>query len=223
MPDIKIDKIIRSQRRTISLAVTADATLIIRAPLRTTLEYIQNLVWQKRLWINEKQKLMTKNRETVKIKNFVDDEEFLYLGQTYKLKTIDDHAITITDALYFPKKYQPTASRQITLWYKNQARKIITARVNHYAQLTGWRYRSITINQASTRWGSCGPNNSLNFTWKLVMAPLEIIDYVVIHELAHLIEKNHSSRFWRQVANILPSYQERRRWLKDNGRKLTIQ
>lgn len=220
MSEIKIDKIIRSRRRTIALTITADATLVVRAPLRVTLEYIQDLVWQKRLWISKKQKLMSQNRETAQVKNFVDDEEFLYLGQTYKLKTTDDHDITITDALYFPKKYQATASKQLTLWYKDQARKIITERVNYYAQLTGWCYRSITINQACTRWGSCGSSNSLNFTWKLVMAPLEVIDYVVVHEMAHLVEKNHSAKFWQQVKNILPNYQEHRQWLKDNGRKL---
>ncbi|MBK7452806.1 MAG: M48 family metallopeptidase [Anaerolineales bacterium] len=78
------------------------------------------------------------------------------------------------------------------------------------------------ISSARTRWGSCSPDGTLNFTWRLVMAPLEVIDYVVIHELAHLRVKNHSSKFWDVVKAIDPQYKEKRKWLRENGGKLNL-
>ena len=105
--------------------------------------------------------------------------------------------------------------------YKTQALDYITQRVEYYAQISGLKYRSIRINNATTRWGSCGYKNSLNFSWRLIMAPPRVVDYVIIHELMHLKQKNHSHKFWAEVALMMPDYAQEERWLKQNGYLLT--
>ena len=107
-------------------------------------------------------------------------------------------------------------------WYKQQARKIILERVHHYARVGEYTYQSVSLMSATTRWGSCSARKNLNFNWKLVMAPLEVLDYVVCHELAHLVELNHSRDFWERVRKIFPLYRQYRTWLKRHGHTLKI-
>ena len=102
---------------------------------------------------------------------------------------------------------------------RNQAAEVITARCRYYAPVMGVSYGTVTIREQKTRWGSCSTKGNLNFNWKLVLMPLEILDYVVVHELAHRIQMNHSAAFWAEVGKILPDYKERRQWLKVNGQK----
>jgi predicted metal-dependent hydrolase len=109
-----------------------------------------------------------------------------------------------------------------TQWYKEQAYEVIEKRVNVFSYQYGFSPRQVKISSARTRWGSCSPNGTLNFSWRLVMAPLEVIDYVVVHELAHLHVKDHSSRFWQEVEKIMPDYKDRRKWLRIHGEKLSL-
>lgn len=220
--EIKIDKIIRSRRKSIALIVATDAALIVRVPMRASLEYINNLVFQKRAWIEKKKKQALENGLSAKAKEFLDGEEFLYLGETYKLKVEIGKKIRLADYLYFPEKYLNKARAKMIDWYKQKAREKITERANLISRVAGWKFKSISITSAKSRWGSCGAKGSINFTWKLVMAPLSIIDYVVVHELAHTVERNHSARFWDKVQAVLPDYKIRRKWLKENGAKFKI-
>lgn len=103
--------------------------------------------------------------------------------------------------------------------YKKKLRPVLEHRVAFFAQLMGVTYGRITIRDQKTRWGSCSARGNLNFNWRLVQMPPEILDYVVVHELAHRLEMNHSDRFWAIVLQILPDYASRRRWLKENGAK----
>ncbi|HOY56404.1 MAG TPA: SprT family zinc-dependent metalloprotease [bacterium] len=222
MADIKIDKIIRSSRKTIALVVSNDASLIVRAPLRVSLEYIQNLVFKKRTWIDKKKQQVLQQAKFIKNKEFVDGEVFLYLGQLYKLKIWHGENIVLTDVLNFPTKYLKVAKQIMTAWYKQRALEIITDRAKFYSQLTGWKYKTIKITGAVKRWGSCGPSGSINFSWRLAMAPLAVIDYVVLHELAHVVEKNHAAKFWQQVKRFMPDYKIRQKWLKENGKLLSL-
>lgn len=222
MKEIKIDKIIRSKRKTIALVVASDATLIVRAPLESTLEYIKELVFKKRFWIKEKKQVVSKNSIVVRKKEYVNGEGFLFLGKTYKLKIQNCDDIKLSDYLFFPKKYLNDSKEKMMEWYKQKALEKITERAEWYSKNTGWKYKSIKINEASSRWGSCGPSGSLNFTWKLIMAPLNVVDYVVVHELAHINEKNHSTKFWNKVKTVMSDYKQRERWLKENRKYLNI-
>ena len=102
---------------------------------------------------------------------------------------------------------------------RKQAAEVIKARCRYCAPVMGVSYGTVTIREQKTRWGSCSAKGNLNFNWKLVLMPPEILDYVVVHELAHRIQMNHSAAFWAEVGKILPDYKERRQWLKVNGQK----
>lgn len=220
MPKIQIDKLIRSRRRSVALVITKLATLEVRAPHRTSLKFIYDFIEKKESWILRKLEFMRQNVAQNMPKKFIDGEEFLYLGQTYCLQINDCRKITCTDFLCFPNHLLPAAKKYLMLWYKKQALLTIAERVAWYANQTGLQYQTIKITNAKTRWGSCSARGGLNFSWYLIMAPLHIIDYVVVHELAHLIERNHSKRFWDQVKTIMPDYETKRRWLKQNGHAL---
>lgn len=98
-----------------------------------------------------------------------------------------------------------------------QARKVLTGKTEYYAQLLGVEYKKIRIGNQKTRWGSCSSRGTISYNWHLVLMPERILDYVVVHELCHVIEMNHSPRFWSKVETILPDYKERRTWLKKHG------
>ncbi len=112
------------------------------------------------------------------------------------------------------------APRRLADWLKKQARQKITRRVDHHAERLGLSYTRLGIRDQTSRWGSCSSNRTLSFSWRLIFAPREVLDYVAAHEVAHLREMNHSPRFWKLVATTLPDYQQARQWLRDNGQDL---
>lgn len=103
---------------------------------------------------------------------------------------------------------------------QEKACQVFPARIAYYAKKTGVIYGRITLRQQKTRWGSCSASGNLNFNWLLILAPPEVLDYVVVHELCHRKEMNHSDAFWKEVETVLPDYREQKRWLKENGWKL---
>jgi len=221
---VKIYHIIRTKRKSIALIIEPDGRLVVRAPMRVSDADIKHLVKQKERWIREKQKQVIDKSTQTTPKVYMDGEEFLYLGKSYKLKIVVDlnPALVLSRKFYLSRRALPKAESVFTEWYREQARVVISERVKLYAARHGFKYRKIRITSARTRWGSCSSLGNLNFTWRLVMAPPEVIDYVVVHELAHLRVDNHSKEFWNQVECIIPDYKQCLRWLKENGRKLTL-
>ena len=114
---------------------------------------------------------------------------------------------------------RPSYTETERLEGKKRAENVLKERYCYYAGLMGVSYGSITVREQKTRWGSCSAKGNLNFNWKLVLMPEEILDYVVVHELAHRLQMNHSTEFWDEVEKILPDYRKRRQWLKENGQK----
>ncbi len=222
--DVEIDQIIRSNRKTISLEVKRDGSLIVRAPIITPRGQIEELVKSKERWIRKKQELLKKQSLEVPIKQFIPGEPFLYLGEPYTLEVVNEQAdpLVLKDKFYLAANSQNNAQHVFTNWYRKQASLVINELVVNRAQENGFEYARIGITSARTRWGSCGPKGSLNFTWRLIMAPREVIDYVVVHELVHLQVRNHSKAFWGEVNNLIPEYQDHRAWLRDNGHQLTL-
>lgn len=223
MQEIEISKIIRSRRRTIALVVTHDATLVIRSPLKTPLDYLKNLVNKKRDWIRAKL-LEMQSKPQPKAKEFVNGESFFYLGKSYKLKIVDDIVgdVELRENLLLSQEKASCARDAVIKWYRSEAGKKIKERCEWYSRLTGYKPLSIKISDAQKRWGSSGHRGTLNFSWRLIMAPVEIIDYIVVHELVHLEQRDHSRLFWDKVRSIMPDFKIRQKWLKDNGRSLSI-
>lgn len=115
------------------------------------------------------------------------------------------------------KKDQTQLTEQQRLFYREMAREVLTQRTAYYAGVMGVTYGRIAIREQKTRWGSCSARGNLNFNWKLIQMPPGVLDYVVVHELAHLREMNHSGRFWDLVESYMPEYKTYRNWLKENG------
>lgn len=218
MTNIKIDKIIRSKRRTLSLEVTREARLIVRAPETAPLYFIEKVVNKKRLWIQNKQKLVKEKYRQVQPKEFVNGEGFLYLGNTYRLYIVDESnpPFLFDQEFHLSRVYLSKARDLFIDWYKKQSYQKIKERVDWYSNLFGLKYNKFGITDAQKRWGSCSAKGNLHFSWRLIMAPLDVIDYVVVHELAHVERKNHSKEFWNRVKIMIPNYQENKRWLKEN-------
>jgi predicted metal-dependent hydrolase len=222
---IKPDKIIRSARKTIALVVTPDARVIVRAPHETSIDYIEWLIEKKSNWLKQKLAHVKKINAIHKKKKYLDGEGFLYLGKWLRLrinKHQDQPLIYDSDFLYLKEKDLLNAEDLIIDWYKGKSREVLTERVNWFVACYGFSFSKITITEAQKRWGSCGSNNTLNFSWRLVTAPMEVIDYVVVHELCHTIEKNHSKKFWIKVKTILPNYKSSINWLEQNQRLMDL-
>ncbi len=219
-----IDRIIRSRRKTVALIVTPEGRLEVRAPLVLSRKQIETIVSDKSGWIKKQQERVLKSNGSDLRRPLADGVNLWFLGASCPLRlTAKEGArVSFSNGFSLPESALPRAAELLTAWYKARAREIITERVGHYADKFGLKVQSIRITSARTRWGSCNRDNALNFTWRLVMAPIEIIDYIVVHELAHIIEKNHSRAFWNQVEKMQPDYKSRRAWLKANGRRFDL-
>jgi predicted metal-dependent hydrolase len=220
---VTVDQIIRSKRRTIAIIVHRDGRVVVRAPLKTPEALIRAFIESKSGWIEEKKALAAKH-VALPVKKYTGGEKFLLLGREIPLRVVDKQktALKFQDEFFLSKTAFPKAQALFTKWYQARAREILTERVELYARQFGLKYEKIRISSARTRWGSCSSRGTLSFTWRLVMAPLDVVDYVVIHELAHLKVKDHSPKFWAEVERMQPDFKRRRAWLKKNGRFLTL-
>ncbi len=222
--DIRINKIVRSKRRTLALEISQDAGLIVRAPAKASLDYIEKIIQQKRDWILKKQGLALSRAKRFSPKKFVDGEDFLYLGDTYKLSIGEDCCLPFAfdGGFRLSRPYIASGRELFTKWYTLKAHTMIQKRLKLYSHVTGLKYTKFSISGAKKRWGCCSVNGSLHFTWRLIMAPLKVIDYVVVHELTHIAVKNHSRAFWTKVSTIMPDYKHAKDWLRHNGFLLSL-
>ena len=222
--EVHIDQIIRSKRRSISLEIERDGSLTVRAPQYTSIGEINALVKSKVSWISKKQTLLRKQARETPPKRFTNGEHFYYLGNTYPLEIVtgQDSPLVLRDHFFLAADAQESALQVFQQWYKQHASQVIKGRAAILAQNNGYATSKIRITSAKTRWGSCGPRGSLNFTWRLVMAPEDVIDYVVVHELVHLRIRNHSRKYWEAVRRFMPDYQICLKWLKDYGHRLRL-
>ena len=168
-------KLIRSDRRSIGIQITAEG-VVVRAPRRMSAAEIDRFVQSKRSWI-------------------------------------ESHLAKVPPA-------QPKFSDEAVHRLADKALTVIPERVRHFAPLVGVTYGRITIRNQHTRWGSCSGKGNLNFNCLLMLTPAHVIDYVVVHELCHRLEMNHSAKFWSQVERVLPDYRESLKWLKEHEREL---
>jgi predicted metal-dependent hydrolase len=220
---VKVDQIIRSKRKTLALIVRPDGSLIVRAPLRTAEKSIREFIETHAEWVVKKQAEALAALPAAP-KQYIPGEMFMYLGNAYPLELVkgQKEPLLLEENFKLATSVQDNARLAFERWYRAQARQILTERVDLYANQYGFQYKRIGITSARTRWGSCSANGSLNFSWRLILAPLEAVDYVVVHELVHTVFHNHSKRFWKKVETIMPDYKERRKWLRKNGQQFTL-
>lgn len=212
-------KLIRSRRRTLAICIEKDGSVTVRAPLHMAKSIVESFVAEKADWIQEKSALMAA-REAQR-KNFCikEGDTLPLLGREYpvmfgKSVAFDGSHFAVCEGDF------ETLKPQLIGFYHSIAESYISERVSYFSRLTGLVPSGVRIGAANTSWGSCSGKNSLNFTWKLVTAPPELVDYVVVHELAHTVEHNHSARFWKLVERVLPDYKQRRVQLRDFAKAL---
>ena len=233
----------RGKRKTIGISISPDGGISVKAPLEITKEQIRQCMLQKGRWIVQKKKEIEQRQRERKVQNpdrhFEEGDFLSYLGQQYVLrkkwvssingKQRNDNLAQIKRlenereiCLIYTGSDWTEADRKDVLeqWYREEARKYLTERVKVYSRRIPCEYGRIFIKNQKTCWGSCSTKGNLNFNWRIMMAPAEIIDYLVVHELCHRIEMNHSDAFWKLVEKQLPDYKERRQWLKENGHLL---
>lgn len=216
--------VIRSRRRTLSIEVNPDASVVVRAPLATSRQSIRSFITQKQQWIIRHQRLMRRRLRRIRPRVFEAGERFLFMGERYPLVLVERGAFPLVFEGEFRliKYYREQAGQIFRRWYQQKARRILAERVREYAQVMGVEEPRVTITSPRHRWGSCNPNGRLCFNWQLIMAPSRVIDYVAVHELMHLKIDNHSRRFWRAVERVIPDYEECRRWLRAHEDSLVV-
>lgn len=221
MSTIPEPHIIRSRRSSIQLYISPDGEVIVKAPHLAPKFVINHFVNSKKDWI---EKTLAKVQQRIpKKKVYQEGEEFLFLGKVLTLKFYNGiHIVPKDDILYFPKALQFRIKKELESWYQKQAQDIIAKRVRHHAGLMNATYADIFFSDTSSKWGTCFADNRLQFNWRLVMTPLMVLDYVVIHELTHTTEKHHQDRFWRRVRLFTPAYKQHRKWLEQNAHLLQV-
>jgi len=212
------------RRRRVTITVERDRSVVVHAPEGTSDEKIRQVVESKRQWIYEKINHPQKYRSLPHPpgKELVSGESVLYLGRQYRIEIVETGLTEIQFAQRFLIPASKDSKRVETLreWYVRKAKEKIVPRVKRHARQLGVEVGEVRIVDNRYRWGSCTPNSNVNLNWRLIKAPMFVIDYVIIHELAHLIEANHTPAFWNIVHAQAPTMDKAREWLKENGQLL---
>jgi hypothetical protein len=221
---IAVDQLIRARRRTLAIIVEDDGRIVVRAPMRLKQEAIDEFVRARETWILTKQEQARRRASRFVPKSYVSGEQFLFLGESYGLEIEDRQRqpLLLNGGFRLSRAALSRAEAVFERWYRRQALRVMSERAAAYAASHGFIFNRIKITAARKRWGSCGHNGNLSFAWRLVMAPPPVIDYVVVHELAHLKHRNHSKRFWSKVASILPDFRQQEDWLEEHGHLLRL-
>jgi predicted metal-dependent hydrolase len=212
------------KRRTLTITVERDRTVVVRAPDGMADEEVRRQVNAKRQWILEKLRDPQKyaERRHPPGKEVVNGESALYLGRDYQIKLTetDSGKVEFDERFLVPRAHQRRRREVLREWYEEEARQRIIPRVEQHSRELGVSFSSARIVDNRYRWGSCTVGDSVTFNWRLIKAPMFVIDYVIIHELAHLIEANHTPAFWNIVRARTPTMQKARAWLKEHGQVL---
>ena len=232
MPTIQQDNssfdytVVRTSRRTIAIHIDPEKGVIVRAPKRGHKSEIRNFLIKKTPWIMKKLEVARQQAAEIPRHNYMTGDIFLFMGEKYSLafETAKKNRVDIAGHYIIvglkPETPQAKVPEILKKWYIARARETLNERVIVYSRGLGVKPARVAIRGQSKRWGSCSAKGNLNLNWKLVMAPPEILNYVVAHEVCHLRYPNHQSEFWKLLSSQMPDYAARRDWLKQNGHRL---
>ena len=224
----------KTKRKTIGIIVDKNGEVKVHAPFCASEKQVCEAVKKKADWIIKKVNEVTERNLNVECRQFVSGEKFLYLGKEYTLEIVekdlsksevlileDTMAVYISKGLYAESRKQAIKEALIK-WYRQRFSEIVSQRMEKYSLQVKATPCKVVVKDQKTLWGSCSQRGNINLNWRLVMAPLPVIDYVIVHELCHLKVMNHSKSYWNLVESIIPDYRKMRGWLKKNGNRLTI-
>ena len=209
-------KIIRSNRKTLAVAVDLFGRVTVRAPKSCGEARIFAFLKDKESWIVSRQAKAQGLIERLPSEN-LEGFTFLLLGRNCTVKLTDEKRVAFDTEKYIVYVPRTNAKTALVKWLKDNAKRILTEVTARTAERMGVTYRSVAVTSAKTRWGSCTGDNAIRYTFRLIYAPKEVLEYVVVHELAHVLQKNHSKAFWAVVEKYCPAWKSQRKWLKDNA------
>jgi len=232
MHDFEYEVIRRPRRKTVGICVKPDQTVQVAIPKRFPLAKVDALVRGKADWIRQKLSQYRDRQAQYQPKQYVSGETFTYLGCDYRLKVVEGAEVpaslkhgmlwaSVSHALSSEQRPLSVA-RALETWFREQAQRHLIERTAWYAARMQVTPASVGIKSYRSRWGSCHADGRIYFNWRIITAPPSIVDYVVVHELCHLVHHNHSPDYWHLVESIMPEYRDARGWLKQHGHGLGI-
>src|SRR5690349_10095815 len=218
-------EVIRSRRSTADIVVERNGKVVVRAPITLPDERIEDILEAKRYWIYKTLAEWRDLNATRVLRDYRNGEGFLYLGRSHRLLLVADQdaPLELKNGRFCLRRDVvergdvSAAQAAFRDYYILRGHERIRSRVDYYVPKVGVQPRGFEVRELGFRWASCSPTGRLAFHWKCMMAPPKIIDYIVVHELCHMRKRDHSERFWNEVDKMLPNYQERKDWLKQNG------
>jgi predicted metal-dependent hydrolase len=213
-----------SQRKSMSIVIERDGTLSLLVPAAANDQQLSKFVREKRMWIYRKlseRDLLA--RQTVG-KEFVTGEGFSYLGRTYRLLLVDqqDRPLKlVAGRFHLRRSDQCRARAHFISWYTEHAEPWLLSRVTHWANRMSIAPGPVVIQDLGNRWGSCGKRNRLNFHWVVMTLPVHAVDYLIVHELTHIVVPSHNKQFWQRLARTMSDFECRKAWLASNGARFS--
>ena len=215
-----------NRRKTVEISINPEADVIVSAPQFLRVDKIEEIIKKRVQWITEKQEFVNKQRRPGLVKEFVSGESLMYLGRQYLLrvilsdseescKLINGRFLVNIDEHLRGETVKETVKQALVSWYLDRAKEKIPERARLYASQIGKWPERIEIKNLKRCWGRCSHKGVIRLNWKTIMVPVTILDYVIVHELCHLIYLNHSKQFWQKVQTIIPDYTKRRKMLKE--------
>jgi predicted metal-dependent hydrolase len=230
---IKLERVPRM--RGFKISILPNSTVVVKCGKSENISRIHGFMEKNQAWLKACLEKTFANQAKYPLLTFLEGEAYRFLGENYFLKYIKNEDSKITKIkveirkpnliLKIPHRLwredfsahpHPSFKKHIVSFYEEAARRVLPKRVKELSEITGFKPTNISLRKQKTLWGSCSPSGSIQLNWKLISAPLNVIDYVVIHELAHLKHPNHSKQFWSEVAIYCPEYKQLRLWLKKN-------
>ena len=215
----------KSDRKTASIYIERDGSISVLAPEKWNQDQIEKVLERKRPWIYRGLAEWEDLNATRVTREFVSGEGFLYLGRTYRLRIVEKQSKPLMlkeGYFYLRSDAQEKPFETFKEFYRTKGQPKIKDRVDYYKAKMGVEPGEVRVMELQNRWASCSEKRNINFHWKCLMAPLRIIDYIVVHELAHLKHKNHTDAFWGEVDKVMQDYRERKDWLKQHGAGMNV-
>ncbi|OJU17069.1 MAG: hypothetical protein BGN88_06325 [Clostridiales bacterium 43-6] len=207
--------LVYKNRKTVAIHIQKNGEVEVRAPRHTPVPLIEEFLNEKREWILKTQKRITEQKENHN--KLMDANEVLFLGSLYSISLGEENNVIkfCKNRINLPDIDFEEKKRLLIRFYKKEAVRYLKERLELYSGLANIPYKQIKINSATTRWGSCSSQNGINFSYRIMFLPSVLIDYIVVHELSHIIEHNHSEAFWRVLESLMPDYKQRQHQLKE--------
>ncbi|MBF7097414.1 M48 family metallopeptidase [Alkalibacter mobilis] len=221
--------VVKRKRKTAEIKIDSKGVITLTVPHHIDDARINKMISDKIHWIINKKSLIVEKNRKIKPVNFQQGDQLNFLGNKYTLnicgvKSNKSRIDFVEEKIVFegPICDRKIIKDELVKWYKIQGREIISSRVGFYSKYFDHIPTEIKVKEQKKRWGSCTYDNKLLFNWRIIMAPMEIIDYIVVHEMSHMKHKNHSRDFWCEVNRVYPEYKNCKDWLKENYMELSF-